>query len=156
MRAPWSDRLYCSHYVSQKERISEVHSDVPPERKLEQGYFRMFPWNENQNEGTFAKTTLLENRPFGSPRNALASECEYVIFTKTTGITKMTKTTQTATSKGFDWWIIRGNHGKHRNDENHGNPKPMFRKTRHLGVKLKKETNEEKHIKRFSKQSRSS
>ena len=30
----------------------------PPERKPERGYVRMFPRNENRNEGTFAKTTL--------------------------------------------------------------------------------------------------
>ena len=41
-----------------------VHSDIPPERKPEQGYIRMFPRNENRNEGTFAKTTLLGNLPF--------------------------------------------------------------------------------------------
>ena len=33
-----------------------------PERKPERGYVRMFP----RNEGTFAKTTLLRNRPFVS------------------------------------------------------------------------------------------
>ena len=50
--------------------------------------------------------------------------CNSVLFTKTTGITKMakmTKTTQTAKSKGADCWIC-GNHGKHGNDENHENP----------------------------------
>ena len=47
--------------------------------------------------------------------------CNSVLFTKTTGIAKMTKTTQTATSKGVDCWI-RGNHGKHGHDENHENP----------------------------------
>ena len=36
---------------------TRVHSDVPPERKPERGYVRMFPRNENRNEGTFAKTT---------------------------------------------------------------------------------------------------
>ena len=55
-----------------------VLADVPPERKPERGYVRdvlseqkpergyvrMFPWNENRHEGTFAKTTLLRNRPF--------------------------------------------------------------------------------------------
>ena len=35
-----------------------VLADVPPERKLERGYIRMFPQNENRNGGTFA----------GSPR----------------------------------------------------------------------------------------
>ena len=35
-----------------------VLADVPPERKPERGYVRMFPRNENRNEGTFAKTTL--------------------------------------------------------------------------------------------------
>ena len=29
-------------------------ADVPPERKPERGYIRMFPRNENRNEGTFA------------------------------------------------------------------------------------------------------
>ena len=45
------------------ETGTRVHSDVPPERKPERGYARMFPRNENRNEGTFAKTTLLGNRP---------------------------------------------------------------------------------------------
>ena len=40
---------------------ARVHSDVPPEQKPERGYVRMFPRNENRNEGTFAKTTLLRN-----------------------------------------------------------------------------------------------
>ena len=31
-----------------------VLADVPPERKPERGYIRMFPRNENRNEGTFA------------------------------------------------------------------------------------------------------
>ena len=39
---------------------TRVHSDVAPERKSERGYVRMFPQNENRNEGTFAKTTLYE------------------------------------------------------------------------------------------------
>ena len=43
---------------------TRVRSDVPPERKPERGYVRMFPRNEHRNEGTFAKTTLLRNRPF--------------------------------------------------------------------------------------------
>ena len=43
---------------------TRVHSDVPPEREQERGYVRMFPWSENRNEGTFAKTTLLRKRPF--------------------------------------------------------------------------------------------
>ena len=34
--------------------------------RMKRGYIRMFPRNENQNEGTFAKTTLLQNRPFVS------------------------------------------------------------------------------------------
>ena len=45
---------------------TRVHSDVPPERKPERGYVRMFPRIENRNKGTFAKTTLLRNRPFVS------------------------------------------------------------------------------------------
>ena len=31
-----------------------VLADDPPERKPERGYIRMFPRNENRNEGTFA------------------------------------------------------------------------------------------------------
>ena len=31
-----------------------VLADVPPERKPERGYIRMFPRNDNRNEGTFA------------------------------------------------------------------------------------------------------
>ena len=60
-----------------------VLADVPPERKPERGYIRMFPRNKNRNEGTFAcspgtknrneatfaKTTLLRNRPFVSVRS---------------------------------------------------------------------------------------
>ena len=47
--------------------------------------------------------------------------CKPVLLKRMTGIVKMTKTTQTATSKGVDCWI-RGKDGKHGNDENHGNP----------------------------------
>ena len=43
---------------------TRVHSHVPPERKPERGYVRMFPRIENRNEGIFAKTTLLRNRHF--------------------------------------------------------------------------------------------
>ena len=47
---------------------TRVHSDVPPERKPERGYVRLFPLNESRNEGAFAKTTLLRNRPFVSQK----------------------------------------------------------------------------------------
>ena len=49
--------------------LTRVHSDVPPERNFvgQRGYVRMFPRNENRNESTFAKTSLLRNCPFGSP-----------------------------------------------------------------------------------------
>ena len=46
------------------ERV--VLADVPPERKPERGYIRMFPRNENRNGGTFVKTALLQNCPFVS------------------------------------------------------------------------------------------
>ena len=36
----------------------------PRNEKLERGYVRMFPWNENRNEGTFAKSF---NHPFTKP-----------------------------------------------------------------------------------------
>ena len=45
----------------------EVAFQIP-----ERGYVRMFPRNENRNEGTFAKTTLLRNRPFGEKVKSIA------------------------------------------------------------------------------------
>ena len=65
-----------------------------------------------------------KNRVFLNLGFAKPMFCKSVLVTKTTGITKMTKMTktpQTATSKGVDCWI-RGNHGKHGNDENRENP----------------------------------
>ena len=38
----------------------------PRNENQERVYVRMFPWNENRHKGTFAKTTLLRNRPFVS------------------------------------------------------------------------------------------
>ena len=46
---------------------TRVHSDVPLERKAERGYVRMFPRNENRNEGTFQNHPS-QNRPFVSSR----------------------------------------------------------------------------------------
>ena len=43
---------------------TRVHSDVPPERKQERGYIRMFPRNENKNEGTFAQNHPSTKPPF--------------------------------------------------------------------------------------------
>ena len=51
-------------------------------------------------------------------------------------MTKMTKITQTATSKGVDCWIC-GNHGRKPREtraQNIGSPKPRFRKNRKNGV----------------------
>ena len=62
--------------------------------------------------------------------------CNLVLFTKTTGITKktkMTKTVQTATSKGVDCWI-HGYHGKRVNDENHENPGCKTQVPQNLGL----------------------
>ena len=70
------DCMKSREFSEEPKRVVLV--DVPPERKpergyvrmfprnekLERGYVRMFPRNENQNEGAFAKTTLLRNRPF--------------------------------------------------------------------------------------------
>ena len=42
-----------------------VLADVPPGRKPERGYIRMFPHNENRNEGTFACSPRNENRNEG-------------------------------------------------------------------------------------------
>ena len=74
------------------------------------------------------------------PRFAKPMFCNSVLFTKTTGITKTTKTTQTAPSKGVDCWI-GGDHRKHGNDEpwesrvqNIGSPKRRIRKTRLLSL----------------------
>ena len=55
---------------------TKVHSDVRPERKPEQGYIRMLSWNETRNEGTFAKTTLLRNRPSISQQGGSGTEPE--------------------------------------------------------------------------------
>ena len=49
--------------------------------------------------------------------------CDYVAFTKTMGITKVTQTTKTArtaTNKRVECWIS-ANHANHGHDENHGN-----------------------------------
>ena len=43
---------------------TRVHSDVHQYPKPERGYVRMFPGTKSRNEGTFAKTALLRNRPF--------------------------------------------------------------------------------------------
>ena len=77
--------LFCYIPSAQKSGVDKrvvskrvVFADVPLERKPERGYIGMFPQNEkagtrvrsnvprneNRNEGTFAKTTLLRNRPF--------------------------------------------------------------------------------------------
>ena len=70
--------LLSGHFSGVRRMV--VWADVPPERKLQRGYIRMFPRNENRNEGKFAcspgtktrkegkfaKTTLLRNRPFVS------------------------------------------------------------------------------------------
>ena len=42
---------------------TRVHSDVPRYQKPELGYMRMFSGTKNRNEGTFAKTAVLRNRP---------------------------------------------------------------------------------------------
>ena len=57
---PISGRRLPKRAVSQRV----VLADVPPERKPERGYIRMLGRNENRNEGAFAKTTFLRNRPF--------------------------------------------------------------------------------------------
>ena len=47
---------------------TRVHSHVPLYQKPRQGYIRMFPCTKSGNEGTFAKTALLRNRPLVSSR----------------------------------------------------------------------------------------
>ena len=49
-------RAICRGGVFTKGRFAKkvVLADVPPERKPEQGYVRMFPRDESRNEGTFA------------------------------------------------------------------------------------------------------
>ena len=49
-------KLFCGDSVVDKRVVSKrlFLADVPPERKPERGYTRMFPRNENRNEGTFA------------------------------------------------------------------------------------------------------
>ena len=50
----------CSPVPKQGTR---VHSDLPRYQRAERRYIRMFPGTKNRNEGTFAKTALLRNRP---------------------------------------------------------------------------------------------
>ena len=90
----------------------------------------------NKNVG-FEKVKLERNRVFLNLGFAKPMFCNPVLFTKTTGITKTTKTAQTATNKGVDCQIGRnqGNHGDDENPgqsrvQNIGSPKPRFRKTR--------------------------
>ena len=45
---------------------TRVHSDVPPERKLERGYVRIFPRNENRNEVHSPKPPFYETAPLSS------------------------------------------------------------------------------------------
>ena len=59
----FSQRVVLADGLPRTETGTRVHSDVPPERKLERGYVRMFPRNENRNEGTFAKTIFLFTKP---------------------------------------------------------------------------------------------
>ena len=59
-----SKRVVLADVPPERKPETRVHSDVPPERKPEWGYVRMFPRNENQNEGTFAKTTLYETASY--------------------------------------------------------------------------------------------
>ena len=47
--------------------------------------------------------------------------CNLVLFTKTTGISKTTKTTQTSTKKGIDGAAQTTIHKNHGNGKNHGN-----------------------------------
>ena len=44
------------------ERERVVLANVPPERKPERGYIRMFPRNENRNEGTFTSSPGTKTR----------------------------------------------------------------------------------------------
>ena len=57
-----------------KLRLGNLHlnegADVPWYQKPVRGYIRMFRGTKNQNEGTFAKTTLLRNRPFVASRSS--------------------------------------------------------------------------------------
>ena len=71
--------IYCwltKGWFSKRVVLADVPLERKPERryirifprneKPERGYVRMIPRNEKRNEGTFAKTTLLRNRPFVS------------------------------------------------------------------------------------------
>ena len=61
---------------------TRVHSDVPRYQKPERRYVRMFHGTKNQNKGTFAKTTLLRNRPFVSSLKKSPTFCvsNYICF----------------------------------------------------------------------------
>ena len=60
--------------LTKGERPKVVLADSPPERKLERGYIRMFPRNENRNKSTFAcspgkpeRGYIRQNHPFTKP-----------------------------------------------------------------------------------------
>ena len=63
-----SEGLTEGWFPTWNEDLNEGTFGCSPERKPKGGYVRMFPQNENRNEGTFAKTTLWRNRPFVSSR----------------------------------------------------------------------------------------
>ena len=56
----WFSKRVVLADVPRNETGTRVHSDAPPERKAERGYLRMFPRNENRNEGTFLAWPCLQ------------------------------------------------------------------------------------------------
>ena len=69
---------------------------------------------------------ILPQRIFPNLWFAKLMVCNWMSFTKLTGITKTTKTIRTTTNKGVECWIRR-KHGNHRDDENHRNPRCKIR-----------------------------
>ena len=56
----WFPKGWVWRMFPRNENRNEGTFGRSPERKSERGYVRMFPRNENRNEGTFANTTLYE------------------------------------------------------------------------------------------------
>ena len=68
-------------------------ADVPPERKPERGYIRMFPRNENWNEGTFAGSPRTKTRTrVHSPKPPLITKPPFYLPVNSCAITPVERT----------------------------------------------------------------
>ena len=74
--APWEikgqfrKRVVLANVPSFRFFVPREHANVPSFRFSFRGNIRMYPRSGFRSGGTSAKTALLENHPFGNPRNA--------------------------------------------------------------------------------------